>query len=53
VADEQGMALLDLKDLQALLVWVGEHREELTLRYGNVSTGSIGAIQRRLLVLEN
>ncbi len=53
VADEQGMPLLDLKDLQALLVWVGEHREELTLRYGNVSTGSIGAIQRRLLVLEN
>ena len=53
VADEQGMPLLDLKDLQALLVWVGEHRDELTLRYGNVSTGSIGAIQRRLLVLEN
>ena len=53
VADEQGMALLDLKDLQALLVWVGENRDELTLRYGNVSVGSIGAIQRRLLVLEN
>ena len=53
VTDEQGMPLLDLKDLQALLVWVGEHRDELTLRYGNVSTGSIGAIQRRLLVLEN
>jgi DNA helicase HerA-like ATPase len=53
VADEQGMALLDLKDLQALLVWVGENRNELTLRYGNVSLGSIGAIQRRLLVLEN
>ncbi|MGH1578052.1 helicase HerA-like domain-containing protein [Planktotalea sp.] len=53
VADEQGMPLLDLKDLQALLVWVGENRDELTLRYGNVSVGSIGAIQRRLLVLEN
>ena len=53
VADEQGMPLLDLKDLQALLVWVGENRETLTLRYGNVSVGSIGAIQRRLLVLEN
>ncbi len=53
VADEQGMPLLDLKDLQALLVWVGEQREELTLRYGNVSASSIGAIQRRLLVLEN
>lgn len=53
VADEQGMALLDLKDLQALLVWVGENRADLSLRYGNVSTASIGAIQRRLLVLEN
>ncbi|MGI3171459.1 helicase HerA-like domain-containing protein [Pseudooceanicola sp. C21-150M6] len=53
VADEQGLALLDLKDLQALLVWVGENRSELSLRYGNVSTASIGAIQRQLLVLEN
>ena len=53
VADEEGMALLDLKDLQALLVWVGEQREALSLRYGNVSPASIGAIQRRLLVLEN
>ena len=53
VADEQGLALLDLKDLQALLVWVGENRAELSLRYGNVSPASIGAIQRRLLVLEN
>ncbi len=53
VADEQGLALLDLKDLQSLLVWVGENREDLSLRYGNVSTASIGAIQRRLLVLEN
>ena len=53
VADEQGMPLLDLKDLQALLVWVGENRGELSLRYGNVSPQSVGAIQRRLLVLEN
>ena len=53
VADEQGLALLDLKDLQALLVWVGENRTDLSLRYGNVSTASVGAIQRRLLVLEN
>ena len=53
VADEQGLPLLDLEDLQALLVWVGENRGELSLRYGNVSTASIGAIQRRLLVLEN
>ncbi len=53
VADEQGLALLDLKDLQALLVFVGQNRGDLTLRYGNISTSSIGAIQRRLLVLEN
>ncbi|MFO7771237.1 MAG: helicase HerA-like domain-containing protein [Roseovarius gahaiensis] len=53
VADEQGMPLLDLKDLQSLLVWVGENRGDLSLRYGNVSPQSVGAIQRRLLVLEN
>ncbi len=53
LSDEQGMPLLDLKDLQALLVWVGENRTELALRYGNISVSSIGAIQRRLLVLEN
>jgi DNA helicase HerA-like ATPase len=53
LADEQGMALLDLKDLQALLVWLGENRKDLSLRYGNISTQSIGAIQRRLMVLEN
>ena len=53
VADEEGMPLLDLKDFQALLVWVGENKDSLSLRYGNVSVSSIGAIQRRLLVLEN
>lgn len=53
LADEEGLPLLDLKDLQALLVWVGENRASLGLRYGNISTASIGAIQRRLLVLEN
>jgi DNA helicase HerA-like ATPase len=53
VADEEGMALLDLKDLQALLVWIGENARDLSLRYGNVSTASVGAIQRRLLVLDN
>ena len=52
-ADEQALPLLDLKDLQALLVWIGENRGELSLRYGNVSPASVGAIQRRLLVLEN
>ena len=46
VADEDGLPLLDLKDLQALLVWVGQHASELSLRYGNVSPASVGAIQR-------
>lgn len=53
VADEEGLALLDLKDLQSMLVWVGQNAAELSLRYGNVSTASVGAIQRALLVLEN
>lgn len=53
LSDEEGMPLLDLKDLQALLVWIGENAKTLSLRYGNVSGASIGAIQRRLLVLEN
>ena len=53
VADEEGLPLLDLKDLQSLLVWVGQNAKDLSLRYGNVSTSSIGAIQRQLLVLEN
>jgi hypothetical protein len=52
VADEEGLPLLDLEDLRAMLVWTGENREALSLRYGNVATSSIGAIQRRLLVLE-
>ena len=53
VADEEGLALLDLKDLRAMLVWVGENAKALSLKYGNVSVSSVGAIQRRLLVLEN
>lgn len=53
LADEEGLPLLDLKDLQALLVWAGENRAKLALRYGNISVQSIGAIQRRLMVLEN
>lgn len=53
LADEEGLPLLDLKDLQALLVHVGENARDLSLRYGNIATSSIGAIQRRLLVLEN
>jgi len=53
VADDEGLLLLDLKDLQALLTLVAETASELTTRYGNVSKASIGAIQRQLLVLEN
>ena len=53
VSDEQGLPLLDLKDLQALLVWLGENSGDIGLRYGNISKASIGAIQRRLLVIEN
>ncbi|MBD3679316.1 MAG: DUF853 family protein [Rhodobacteraceae bacterium] len=53
VSDEEGLPMLDLKDLQSVLVWVGENSKDLSLRYGNVSTASVGAIQRALLVLEN
>lgn len=53
VADEQGLALLDLKDLQSMLLWVGQNAKDLSLKYGNVSTASVGAIQRALMVLEN
>jgi len=53
LADEQGLLLLDLKDLQAMLTHVAESADELTVRYGNVSKASIGAIQRALLRLEN
>ena len=52
IADDEGMLLLDLKDLRALLTFVGENSKELRLEYGNLSVASIGAIQRRLLVLE-
>ncbi len=51
-ADEQGLVLLDLKDLQAMLAHVAEHADELTARYGNVSKASVGAIQRQLLQLD-
>ena len=53
LADEEELPLLDLKDLQALLTFIAENDSEISARYGLVSTTSIGAIQRRLLVLEN
>ena len=51
VADKDGLLLLDLDDLQAMLVATGERADELTLEYGNVSKPSVGAIQRSLLQL--
>src|SRR5258705_11996349 len=53
VADEQGLLILDLKDLRAMLGYLAEHAAELTIQYGNVSKPTIGTIQRQLLVLEN
>ncbi len=53
LADEEQLPLLDLKDLQALLIFIGQHSGEISQRYGLVGTASIGAIQRALLVLEN
>ena len=52
VADDNGMLLLDLKDLRAMLQHVGDNAGQYKTRYGNVSTASIGAIQRGLLALE-
>jgi DNA helicase HerA-like ATPase len=52
IADEEGLLLLDMKDLQALLVNIAERAEEISARYGNVTKPSVGAIQRSLLVLE-
>lgn len=52
IADDQGLLLLDLKDLRKMLEFVGEHREQYTNEYGNVSSASIGSIQRGLLTLE-
>ena len=53
VADDNGLLLLDLKDLRAMLSYVGENRKEFTIDYGNVSSASIGAIQRALLAFED
>ncbi len=52
VADDQGLALLDLKDLRAMLNFLAAHAAELAADYGGVSKASLGAIQRRLLGLE-
>jgi DNA helicase HerA-like ATPase len=52
LADDEGLMLLDLKDLRSMVAYVGENARELRSEYGNISPASIGAIQRSLLVLE-
>jgi DNA helicase HerA-like ATPase len=51
-ADDSGLLLLDLKDLRALLVEIGNNSQQISMQYGNVATASVGAVQRALLVLE-
>ena len=53
IADERGLLILDLKDLRMTLDYVSQHAKEYTTKYGNISTASVGAIQRALLQLEN
>lgn len=53
IADDNGLLLIDLKDLRAMLNFVGQNAAEFTTKYGNVSAASIGAIQRAVLSLEN
>ena len=53
IADDNGMLLLDLKDLRAMLQYVGDNASEFTTKYGNVSAASVGAIQRGLMQVES
>ena len=53
IADERGLLILDMKDLRSMLDYVSQHASEYTTKYGNISTASVGAIQRALLQLEN
>ena len=52
IADDHGMLLLDFKDLRAMLQWMSDNAKDLKSEYGNISASSVGAIQRKLLVLE-
>ena len=52
IADERGLMILDLKDLRSMLDWVSKNAKDYTTKYGNISTASVGAIQRALLQLE-
>ena len=53
IADDNNLLLIDLKDLRSMLTYVGEHAKEFTVEYGNITKQSIGAIQRKLLQLED
>lgn len=53
IADDNGLLLLDMKDLRAMLQFVGENAKQFTTEYGNISGASIGAIQRGLLQIES
>jgi len=53
IADDQGLLLIDLKDLRSMVQYVGDHAKEYKLTYGNISSQSVGAIQRALLTLED
>ena len=53
IADDEGMLLLDLKDLKAMLAYIGENARDYTLDYGNISTATVGAIQRAVGMLED
>ena len=53
IADERGVLIDDIKDLRSMLDWVSKHAKEYTTKYGNISTATVGAIQRALLQLEN
>ena len=52
LADDNGLLLLDFKDLRAMLLWMGDNATEFKSEYGNISSSSLGAIQRKLLILE-
>ena len=52
IADDNGLLLLDLKDLRAMLQYVGDNAKDFTTQYGNISSASVGAIQRGLLTIE-
>ncbi|HHT07112.1 MAG: helicase HerA-like domain-containing protein [Christensenellales bacterium] len=53
IADDEGLLLIDLKDLRAMLTYAGDRAGDYTLRYGNIAKASIGAIQRAIAVLED